>query len=132
MNFIDHIIPTTSTTRKRLLFLSIKHSWSLFIVDHGPHSWLLSHQVYNRVAGETVLPMDRRLDRLMSRCGPVTGCIFALLAVFNFLFLTFLRWMMPDSLIDVAIDATGPKGVWTKQCPCSRKGSRNNEMPKTR
>ncbi|XP_016058450.1 PREDICTED: phosphatidylinositol N-acetylglucosaminyltransferase subunit A isoform X3 [Miniopterus natalensis] len=91
-----------------------------------------TEKVYNRVAGETVLPMDRRLDRLMSRCGPVTGCIFALLAVFNFLFLTFLRWMMPDSLIDVAIDATGPKGVWTKQCPCSRKGSRNNEMPKTR
>lgn len=34
-----------------------------------------------------MLPMDRRLDRLISHCGPVTGCIFALLAVFNFLFL---------------------------------------------
>lgn len=91
-----------------------------------------TEKVYNRVAGETVLPMDRRLDRLMSHCGPVTGCIFALLAVFNFLFLIFLRWMTPDSLIDVAIDATGPKGAWTKQYPYSRKRGRNNEMSKTR
>ncbi|XP_036160676.1 phosphatidylinositol N-acetylglucosaminyltransferase subunit A isoform X2 [Myotis myotis] len=81
--------------------------------------------VYNRVAGETVLPMDKRLERLMSHCGPVTGCIFALLAVFNFLFLTFLRWMTPDSLIDVAIDATGPKGAWINQYPYSRKRGRN-------
>lgn len=81
--------------------------------------------MYNRVAGETVLPMDKRLERLMSHCGPVTGCIFALLAVFNFLFLTFLRWMTPDSLIDVAIDATGPKGAWINQYPYSRKRDRN-------
>ncbi|CAK6450650.1 unnamed protein product [Pipistrellus nathusii] len=90
-----------------------------------------TEKVYNRVAGETVLPMDKRLDRLMSRCGPVTGCIFALLAVFNFLFLSFLRWMTPDSLIDVAIDATGPKGAWTKY-PYSRKQDRTNELSKTR
>ncbi|XP_059535651.1 phosphatidylinositol N-acetylglucosaminyltransferase subunit A isoform X2 [Myotis daubentonii] len=84
-----------------------------------------TEKVYNRVAGETVLPMDKRLERLMSHCGPVTGCIFALLAVFNFLFLTFLRWMTPDSLIDVAIDATGPKGAWINQYPYSRKRGRN-------
>uniref|UniRef100_A0AC11EUB6 Phosphatidylinositol glycan anchor biosynthesis class A n=1 Tax=Ovis aries TaxID=9940 RepID=A0AC11EUB6_SHEEP len=72
-----------------------------------------TEKVYDRVAKEAVLPMDKRLDRLISHCGPVTGCIFALLAVFNFLFLIFLRWVTPDSLIDVAIDATGPKGAWT-------------------
>ncbi|XP_010149912.1 PREDICTED: phosphatidylinositol N-acetylglucosaminyltransferase subunit A, partial [Eurypyga helias] len=71
--------------------------------------------VYDRVAAEMVLPMDKRLNRLMSHCGPVTGCIFALLAVLNFLFLAFLKWMTPDSVIDVAIDATGPKGAWTEQ-----------------
>uniref|UniRef100_A0A452THB4 phosphatidylinositol N-acetylglucosaminyltransferase n=1 Tax=Ursus maritimus TaxID=29073 RepID=A0A452THB4_URSMA len=89
-------------------------------------------QVYDRVAGEAVLPMDKRLDRLISHCGPVTGCIFALLAVFNFLFLLFLRWMTPDSVIDVAIDATGPKGAWTHQYPYSKKRGENNEMSKPR
>nr|KAF6492765.1 phosphatidylinositol glycan anchor biosynthesis class A [Molossus molossus] len=91
-----------------------------------------TEKVYNRVAGETVLPMDKRLERLMSHCGPVTGCIFALLAVFNFLFLTFLRWMIPDSIIDVAVDATGPKGAWTNQYPYGRKRGGDNETSKTR
>ncbi|XP_077921017.1 phosphatidylinositol N-acetylglucosaminyltransferase subunit A isoform X3 [Halichoerus grypus] len=91
-----------------------------------------TEKVYDRVAGEAVLPMDKRLDRLISHCGPVTGCIFALLAVFNFLFLLFLRWMTPDSIIDVAIDATGPKGAWTHQYPYSKKGGENNEMSKPR
>uniref|UniRef100_A0A673TJI5 phosphatidylinositol N-acetylglucosaminyltransferase n=1 Tax=Suricata suricatta TaxID=37032 RepID=A0A673TJI5_SURSU len=88
--------------------------------------------MYDRVAGEAVLPMDKRLDRLISHCGPVTGYIFALLAVFNFLFLVFLRWMTPDSVIDVAIDATGPNGAWTHQYPHSKKEGENNEMSKTR
>lgn len=96
------------------------------------HSRPLSRQVYDRVAGEAVLPMDKRLDRLISHCGPVTGCIFALLAVFNFLFLVFLRWMTPDSIIDVAIDATGPKGAWTRQYPSHANGDENNEESETR
>uniref|UniRef100_A0A7N5P648 Phosphatidylinositol glycan anchor biosynthesis class A n=1 Tax=Ailuropoda melanoleuca TaxID=9646 RepID=A0A7N5P648_AILME len=91
-----------------------------------------TEKVYDRVAGEAVLPMDKRLDRLISHCGPVTGCIFALLAVFNFLFLLFLRWMTPDSLIDVAIDATGPKGAWTHHYPYSKKRGENDEMSKPR
>ncbi|NWH62320.1 PIGA acetylglucosaminyltransferase, partial [Geococcyx californianus] len=74
-----------------------------------------TEKVYDRVADEVVLSMDERLQRLMSHCGPVTGCIFAVFAVLNFLFLAFLKWMTPDSVIDVAIDATGPEGAWTKQ-----------------
>lgn len=104
----------------------------LFIVGQSAHSWPLSCQVYDRVAEEAVLPMDKRLDRLISHCGPVTGYIFALLAVFNFLFLIFLRWMTPDSVIDVAIDATGPKSAWTYQHPYSKKERNSNEMSKTR
>ncbi|XP_004612263.1 phosphatidylinositol N-acetylglucosaminyltransferase subunit A isoform X1 [Sorex araneus] len=89
-----------------------------------------TEKVYDRVAGEDVLLMDKRLERLISHCGPVTGCIFALLAVINFLFLVFLRWMTPDSVIDVAIDATGPKASWTKN-PCSKK-KEANAISKTR
>ncbi|XP_068000812.1 phosphatidylinositol N-acetylglucosaminyltransferase subunit A isoform X1 [Melanerpes formicivorus] len=81
-----------------------------------------TEKVYSRVAAEAVLPMAGRLGRLVSRCGPVTGRIFALLAVLDFLLLLLLRWMTPDSLIDVAIDATGPKGAWTKQCCVGKKG----------
>ncbi|XP_040438619.1 phosphatidylinositol N-acetylglucosaminyltransferase subunit A isoform X2 [Falco naumanni] len=88
-------------------------------------------QVYDRVADEVVLPMDERLGRLMSHCGPVTGYIFALFAVLNFLFLAFLRWMTPDSIIDVAIDATGPKGAWTKQYFWRKKG-RVKELPSSK
>uniref|UniRef100_A0A8C8YSB8 phosphatidylinositol N-acetylglucosaminyltransferase n=1 Tax=Prolemur simus TaxID=1328070 RepID=A0A8C8YSB8_PROSS len=89
-------------------------------------------QVYDRVSLEAVLPMDRRLNRLISHCGPVTGYIFALLAVLNFLFLVFLKWMTPDSVIDVAIDATGPRGAWTHQYSPRRRGSENNVISKTR
>nr|SOX90649.1 PIGA mutant 02415 [Homo sapiens]SOX90650.1 PIGA mutant 02416 [Homo sapiens]SOX90651.1 PIGA mutant 02417 [Homo sapiens]SOY26107.1 PIGA mutant 37411 [Homo sapiens] len=89
-------------------------------------------QVYDRVSVEAVLPMDKRLDRLISHCGPVTGYIFALLAVFNFLFLIFLRWMTPDSIIDVAIDATGPRGAWTNNYSHSKRGGENNEISETR
>uniref|UniRef100_A0AC11DH27 Phosphatidylinositol glycan anchor biosynthesis class A n=1 Tax=Ovis aries TaxID=9940 RepID=A0AC11DH27_SHEEP len=91
-----------------------------------------TEKVYDRVAKEAVLPMDKRLDRLISHCGPVTGCIFALLAVFNFLFLIFLRWVTPDSLIDVAIDATGPKGAWTHRYPYSKRGAEHTVLSKTR
>lgn len=84
--------------------------------------------MYDRVADEVVLPMDERLNRLMSHCGPVTGCIFALFAVLNFLFLVFLRWMTPDAVIDVAIDATGPEGAWTKQCFLGKKGRVKEEL----
>ncbi|XP_066487345.1 phosphatidylinositol N-acetylglucosaminyltransferase subunit A [Tiliqua scincoides] len=81
-----------------------------------------TEKVYDRVAGEMVLPMSKRLDRLVSHCGPVTGCIFALLAVLSYLFLVFLRWLTPDYLIDAAIDATGPNGAWTQQnCPSKKK-----------
>lgn len=128
MNVISYIIPVTIMRCKQLLFASIKHSWSLVIVGQSAHSWPLSCQVYDRVLGEAVLPMDRRLDRLISRCGPVTGCIFALLALFNYLFLILLQWMTPDSLIDVAVDATGPKGTWTRQYPHNKKRDENDEM----
>ncbi|XP_053120906.1 phosphatidylinositol N-acetylglucosaminyltransferase subunit A [Hemicordylus capensis] len=74
-----------------------------------------TEKVYDRVAGGTVLPMGSRLDRLLSHCGPVTGCIFAVLAVLSYLLLMFLRWLTPDDLIDVAIDATGPNRAWTQQ-----------------
>ncbi|XP_038258263.1 phosphatidylinositol N-acetylglucosaminyltransferase subunit A isoform X2 [Dermochelys coriacea] len=86
-------------------------------------------KVYDRVADEVVLPMDKRLDRLISRCGSVTGCIFALFAVLSFLFLVFLRWMTPDSIIDVAVNATGPSGAWTQQYFPSKKGSEKEEIP---
>uniref|UniRef100_A0A8C9U7Y8 phosphatidylinositol N-acetylglucosaminyltransferase n=1 Tax=Scleropages formosus TaxID=113540 RepID=A0A8C9U7Y8_SCLFO len=71
-------------------------------------------QVYDRVATAAVLPLDQRLRRLRARCGPVAGSIFALMAVLDFLFLLLLRWLVPDSLIDVAVDATGPNGLWTQ------------------
>lgn len=88
--------------------------------------------MYERVADEVVLPMDERLDRLMSHCGPVTGYIFALFAVLNFLFLLFLRWMTPDSIIDVAIDATGPNGAWTKQYFWGKRGRIREEPPSSK
>uniref|UniRef100_F6QNG6 Phosphatidylinositol glycan anchor biosynthesis class A n=1 Tax=Callithrix jacchus TaxID=9483 RepID=F6QNG6_CALJA len=91
-----------------------------------------TEKVYDRVSMEAVLPMDKRLDRLISHCGPVTGYIFALLAVFNFLFLIFLRWMTPDSVIDVAVDATGPRGAWTHKYSHSKRRGRNSEISKTR
>uniref|UniRef100_A0A8C9GF46 Phosphatidylinositol glycan anchor biosynthesis class A n=1 Tax=Piliocolobus tephrosceles TaxID=591936 RepID=A0A8C9GF46_9PRIM len=91
-----------------------------------------TEKVYDRVSMEAVLPMDKRLDRLISHCGPVAGHIFALLAVFNFLFLVFLRWMIPDSIIDVAVDATGPQGAWTNNYSHSKREGGNNEISKTR
>uniref|UniRef100_A0A4W3I0Z7 phosphatidylinositol N-acetylglucosaminyltransferase n=1 Tax=Callorhinchus milii TaxID=7868 RepID=A0A4W3I0Z7_CALMI len=72
-------------------------------------------QVYDRVTKEMVLPIDKRLKRLMTHCGPVAGCIFALIAVLDVLFLFFLRWLVPDDIIDIAVDATGVKGVWKQQ-----------------
>ncbi|OXB65498.1 hypothetical protein ASZ78_008529 [Callipepla squamata] len=90
------------------------------------------NKVYERVADEVVLPMDERLDRLISHCGPVTGYIFALFAVLSFLFLLFLRWMTPDSVIDVAIDATGPNGAWTKHCFLGKRERIKEEPPSSR
>ncbi|XP_051840434.1 phosphatidylinositol N-acetylglucosaminyltransferase subunit A isoform X1 [Antechinus flavipes] len=91
-----------------------------------------TEKVYDRVSREAVLPMDKRLNRLISHCGPVTGCTFALLAVLNFLFLVFLRWLTPDSIIDIAVDATGPKGAWTQQYFFCKKGEENKEISESR
>ncbi|XP_004710068.1 phosphatidylinositol N-acetylglucosaminyltransferase subunit A [Echinops telfairi] len=92
-----------------------------------------TEKVYDRVIGEAVLSIDQRLDRLMSHCGSVTGCIFALLAVFNILFLIFLRWITPDSLIDVAVDASGPLSSWPlPQCsPRDKMNPHSNEDSET-
>ena len=72
-------------------------------------------QVYDRVAGEEVLPLDRRLRRLRAHCGPVAGSIFAFVAVLDFLFLLLLQWLVPDRVMDVAVDATGPRGLWRQE-----------------
>uniref|UniRef100_A0A3B4TN16 phosphatidylinositol N-acetylglucosaminyltransferase n=1 Tax=Seriola dumerili TaxID=41447 RepID=A0A3B4TN16_SERDU len=72
-------------------------------------------QVYDRVAGEEVLPLDRRLRRLRAHCGPVAGSIFAFVAVLDFLFLLLLQWLVPDQVMDVAVDATGPHGLWRQE-----------------
>ncbi|XP_062914769.1 phosphatidylinositol N-acetylglucosaminyltransferase subunit A isoform X2 [Mobula hypostoma] len=72
-------------------------------------------QVYDRVAKEGVLPMNQRLYRLITHCGPVAGCIFALVAVLDFFFLLVLRCLVPDDTIDIAVDATGVNGAWKQQ-----------------
>lgn len=71
--------------------------------------------MYDRVAGEEVLPLDRRLRRLRTHCGPVAGSIFAFFAVLDFLFLLLLQWLVPDRVMDVAVDATGPLGLWKRE-----------------
>ncbi|KAK7882470.1 hypothetical protein WMY93_028644 [Mugilogobius chulae] len=53
-----------------------------------------TEKVYDKVAGEEVLPLDRRIHRLMTHCGP---------------------WLVPDRLVDVAVDATGPHGLWKRE-----------------
>lgn len=74
--------------------------------------FVFSSQVYDRAAGEEVLPLDKRLRRLRAHCGPVAGSIFAFIAVLDFLFLLFLQWWAPDQVMDTAVDATGPNGLW--------------------
>uniref|UniRef100_A0A8C5LT69 phosphatidylinositol N-acetylglucosaminyltransferase n=1 Tax=Leptobrachium leishanense TaxID=445787 RepID=A0A8C5LT69_9ANUR len=74
-------------------------------------------QVYDWVSLQTVLPMNKRLDRLITHCGVVTGCIFAFFVVVSYIFLMFLRWTTPDSVIDIAVNATGPGGAWSRQYP---------------
>lgn len=64
---------------------------------------------------EDVLPLDGRLQRLHSHCGPVAGYIFAFLAILDYLLLLFLQWLVPDRVMDVATDATGPWGLWTEE-----------------
>lgn len=71
--------------------------------------------MYNRVSTEEVLPLDSRLLRLRSHCGPVAGSVFAFIAVLDFLFLLLLQWLVPDRFMDVAVDATGPHGVWRQE-----------------
>lgn len=84
--------------------------------------------MYDRVAKETVLPMNERLERLVNHCGAVTGSFFALVVVITFLFLVFLRWTTPDYLIDIAVDATGPKKAWSQPC-CTKKKKRGKTGP---
>ncbi|XP_058518427.1 phosphatidylinositol N-acetylglucosaminyltransferase subunit A-like [Ochotona princeps] len=91
-----------------------------------------TERVYDQVAGEAVLPIIKRLDRLISCCTPVTGYILALLAVFSLLFLILLRWITPDSIIDVAVDATGPKSSWTLQHPRRAKLDEDDGKSETR
>lgn len=105
-------------------------TWWLGVLTHSLSPSLL--QVYERVSKETVLPMHKRLDRLISHCGPVTGYMFALLAVLSYLFLIFLQWMTPDSFIDVAIDATGPRRAWTHQWPRDKKRDENDKISQSR
>lgn len=75
--------------------------------------------MYDRVSKEEVLPLDRRLQRLLTHCGPVAGYIFAFFAILDYLLLLFLQWLMPERLMDVATDATGPQGQW-KEGPSSK------------
>lgn len=71
--------------------------------------------MYDRVSTEEVLPLDRRLLRLRSHCGSVAGSVFAFVAVLDFLFLLLLQWLVPDRFMDVAVDATGPHGMWRQE-----------------
>lgn len=79
------------------------------------HGCVPPSQVYDRVAGEEVLPLDRRLQRLRTHCGSIAGSIFAFIAVLDFLFLLLLQWLVPDRVMDVAVDATGPRGLWRQE-----------------
>ncbi|XP_070979691.1 phosphatidylinositol N-acetylglucosaminyltransferase subunit A-like isoform X2 [Oncorhynchus clarkii lewisi] len=90
-----------------------------------------TEKVYDCVAGKEVLPLDRRLLRLRAHCGPVAGSIFALFAVLDFLFLLLLRWLLPDRLIDIAMDATGPQGLWRRGLS-DRKGTRSKSAVLTK
>lgn len=72
-------------------------------------------QVYDRVVREQVLPLDRRLRRLRAHCGPVAGSIFAFVAVLDFLFLLLLQWLVPDGVMDLAVNATGPQQQWRQE-----------------
>lgn len=87
----------------------------LFIEPDQCCSSFSASQVYDRVSKEEVLPLDRRLRKLRSHCGPVAGSIFALFAIVDFLFLLLLQWLVPDRIMDVAVDATGPRGLWKEE-----------------
>ncbi|KAG5833518.1 hypothetical protein ANANG_G00276760 [Anguilla anguilla] len=84
-----------------------------------------TEKVYDRVAKEVVLPLDGRLGRLRAHCGHVAGSIFAFVAVLDFLFLLLLQWFVPDSVIDVAVNASGPRGLWGKAGARKTKPSAN-------
>lgn len=66
------------------------------------------------MVGQEVLSLDRRILRLRSHCGSVAGTVFALFAVLDFLFLLLLRWLIPDDVIDIAVDASGPNSRWKR------------------
>ncbi|KAG7215779.1 hypothetical protein INR49_021902 [Caranx melampygus] len=85
-----------------------------------------TEKVYDRVAGEEVLPLDRRLQRLRTHCGPIAGSIFAFVAVLDFLFLLLLQWLVPDRVMDVAVDATGPQGLWRQETSSKNKAHSKN------
>lgn len=74
-----------------------------------------TEKVYDRVAEEEVLPLDRRIHRLTTHCGSVAGTIFAFFAVLDFLLLLLLQWLVPDQIMDAAVDATGPHGLWKRE-----------------
>ncbi|XP_046902849.1 phosphatidylinositol N-acetylglucosaminyltransferase subunit A-like isoform X2 [Hypomesus transpacificus] len=79
-----------------------------------------TEKVYDKVVGQEVLPLDRRLFRLRSHCGPVAGAIFSFVAILDFLFLLLLQWLRPDRVMDVAMDATGPQGRWGRGLDCRK------------
>lgn len=82
-----------------------------------------SSQVYDRVVGEEVLPLHMRIQRLRSHCGPVAGSIFAFVAVLDFLFLLLLQWLVPDQIMDLAVDASGPFGMWNQESGIKKRTS---------
>ncbi|XP_062313095.1 phosphatidylinositol N-acetylglucosaminyltransferase subunit A [Osmerus eperlanus] len=89
-----------------------------------------TEKVYDKVVGQEVLPLDRRLFRLRSHCGPVAGAIFSFMAILDFLFLLLLQWLRPDSVMDVAMDATGPQGWWRRVLDCRKSITSKSAMTK--
>ncbi|XP_068122313.1 phosphatidylinositol N-acetylglucosaminyltransferase subunit A [Hyperolius riggenbachi] len=85
-----------------------------------------TEKVYDRVINETVMPMNERLERLISTCGKVIGTFFALVVVLTFILLMVVRWKTPESLIDIAVDATGPRGAWT-QHSCTKNSRKKHK-----
>ncbi|XP_024919531.1 phosphatidylinositol N-acetylglucosaminyltransferase subunit A isoform X2 [Cynoglossus semilaevis] len=82
-----------------------------------------TEKVYDRVVGEEVLPLHMRIQRLRSHCGPVAGSIFAFVAVLDFLFLLLLQWLVPDQIMDLAVDASGPFGMWNQESGIKKRTS---------
>lgn len=96
-------VPTPETIHKQVRTL---YTWRN-VADR-------TEKVYNHAVEQEVLSLDRRILRLRSHCGSVAGTVFAFFAVLDFLFLLLLRWLIPDDVIDVAVDASGPKSRWRR------------------